>query len=315
MSNELEQNPTPDEGRNNEAQPLPVTPEISPGTELARRREELNLTVEQVAAHLNLAPRQIEAIEADNFDALPGMAIARGFVRSYAKVVGIDADPLLAAMAPAVPPVRETAALKPALNKPLSGKNLSFDERSSRKSKTLWVVLGLVLIVIVAILAIRQSGSLSWPGADEEAAPAAGTGQPETNATPDGRAVEVLPAPDVPAEPAPAAPADASDASSSSAPAVTPAPVQAVAESGNSGADSNALLIKAREESWVEWKRPDGTVLVSRLIEGGSEASFPLRGEMILTVGNAAGVDVMLRGQALDLENNARGNVARLNVK
>src|SRR5690606_10450402 len=102
---------------------------------------------------------------------------------------------------------------------------------------------------------------------------------PGQNTTPDGRPVEVLPAPDLPAEPDPAAPSDESETQSSGAPSVVLASMKtAAAEPSTSAANSNALLIKAREESWVEWKRPDGTVLVSRLFDGGSEISFPLRG-------------------------------------
>src|SRR5688572_9646060 len=54
-------------------------PPLAPGVQLAARRQQLNMTVEQVANQLNLAPRQIQALEADNYRALPGMASVRGF--------------------------------------------------------------------------------------------------------------------------------------------------------------------------------------------------------------------------------------------
>src|SRR3569832_843273 len=66
-----------------------------PGSQLAARREELGMTIEQAANQLNLAPRQVYAIESDNFAALPGKASIRGFIRAYAKLLKIDAAPLL----------------------------------------------------------------------------------------------------------------------------------------------------------------------------------------------------------------------------
>jgi len=68
----------------------------TPGAQLAAQREALGLTVEQIADQLKLATRQVRALEAGDYDALPNMAVVRGFVRAYAKVVKLDAMPLVA---------------------------------------------------------------------------------------------------------------------------------------------------------------------------------------------------------------------------
>ncbi|MFC0169674.1 helix-turn-helix domain-containing protein [Pseudoduganella danionis] len=68
----------------------------TPGAQLAAQREALGLTVEQIADQLKLATRQVRALEAGDYEALPNMAVVRGFVRAYAKVVKIDATPLVA---------------------------------------------------------------------------------------------------------------------------------------------------------------------------------------------------------------------------
>ncbi len=67
-----------------------------PGAQLAAQREAMGLTVDQIADQLKLAPRQVVALEADDYDSLPNMAVTRGFVRAYAKVVKLDAAPLVA---------------------------------------------------------------------------------------------------------------------------------------------------------------------------------------------------------------------------
>ncbi|HWW69848.1 MAG TPA: helix-turn-helix transcriptional regulator, partial [Duganella sp.] len=89
----------------------------TPGAQLAAQREAMGLSVEQIADQLKLAPRQVVALEAGDYASLPNMAVVRGFVRAYAKVVKLDATPLVAmieVVSPtspeAAPPRKERAA-------------------------------------------------------------------------------------------------------------------------------------------------------------------------------------------------------------
>ena len=68
----------------------------SAGAQLKAQREALGWPVEQVADQLKLAPRQVVALEEGDVAALPNLAVVRGFVRAYAKVVRLDAAPLVA---------------------------------------------------------------------------------------------------------------------------------------------------------------------------------------------------------------------------
>ncbi|WP_460885455.1 RodZ domain-containing protein [Pseudoduganella ginsengisoli] len=81
---------------NSEWAEQPKATKALPGAQLAAQREAMGLTVEQIADQLKLAPRQVVALEADDYDSLPNMAVTRGFVRAYAKVVKLDAAPLVA---------------------------------------------------------------------------------------------------------------------------------------------------------------------------------------------------------------------------
>src|SRR5687767_13187268 len=67
----------------------------SAGAMLAAAREELNLTVSDVARHLKLTPAQVEALEEGAYERLPGRVFVRGFLRNYAKLLGVDPLPLL----------------------------------------------------------------------------------------------------------------------------------------------------------------------------------------------------------------------------
>jgi cytoskeletal protein RodZ len=62
----------------------------SPGTKLRRKREEQELTIEQISEALHIRIKYLKAIEADNLDAIPSLPQARGFLRSYASFLGIS---------------------------------------------------------------------------------------------------------------------------------------------------------------------------------------------------------------------------------
>jgi cytoskeleton protein RodZ len=71
---------------------------ISPGALLARAREQYGLSVGEIASQMKLAPRQVEALEADAWDRLPSMLFVRGFIKGYARCVHADPAPALAAL-------------------------------------------------------------------------------------------------------------------------------------------------------------------------------------------------------------------------
>ena len=74
------------------AAPLDST---GPGAYLRDAREEANMTVEKVAAALLLHAATVKAIEADAYDRLPAPAFVRGYLRGYARVLGLPSGPVL----------------------------------------------------------------------------------------------------------------------------------------------------------------------------------------------------------------------------
>ena len=87
---------SPDDRAAAAADPVTTEPPTSFGGRLAWERQKAGLTVTDIAARLRLHPKQVRAIEEENLGGLPEPAYVRGFVRSYAKIVGIDVSPLLA---------------------------------------------------------------------------------------------------------------------------------------------------------------------------------------------------------------------------
>jgi cytoskeleton protein RodZ len=324
----------------------------------------LNMTVEQVANQLNLAPRQIQALEADNYGALPGLASVRGFIRAYAKLVKIDAEPLVQAIANEVTPT-SVEPLGPALsNTPFS------DGRSSLAGRGFplkWLIAiavagGLLIVALIGqqlgwLPSLTQSISLKidkgmtlLPGAgpQEAASETAGADKvgEKSSSSPTVVVSEVPvtvpaskpePAPVAKAEPAPVAKAEPAPAAKAEpvpvakveqvVPAKPPVPqaaavpvVAPVAEASKAPpaidpAAKDMLVLKIREDSWIDIRRRDNSAVLSRLVKAGETEAIKVTGTLAVTVGNAAGVDATLRGKAVELPTEAKSNVARLTLK
>lgn len=68
---------------------------MTPGEVLIAKRGERGLTIEQVAAATRIRIDNLRALEADDFDEFPAAVYARGYLRTYATFLGLDADALL----------------------------------------------------------------------------------------------------------------------------------------------------------------------------------------------------------------------------
>ncbi|HVG05010.1 MAG TPA: helix-turn-helix domain-containing protein, partial [Burkholderiaceae bacterium] len=78
------------------------------GARLARQRQSAGLSVSDIASTLRLHPNQVRAIEDEDLARLPALAYVRGFVRSYARLLNIDAEPLLTDLNAKLAPAQES---------------------------------------------------------------------------------------------------------------------------------------------------------------------------------------------------------------
>jgi cytoskeleton protein RodZ len=86
-------------------------------------------------------------------------------------------------------------------------------------------------------------------------------------------------------------------------------PVAAAASSGN------ALVLKAREESWIELRRANGSVLYKGTIPAGGSETIEIAEPVQLTLGNGPGVDATMRGAPLEIPVDKYSKVVRLSLK
>ncbi|MDB5909672.1 MAG: Helix-turn-helix protein [Massilia sp.] len=294
-----------------------------PGRALAAQREALGWTVEQVADQLKLAVRQVVALEAGDYAALPGPAVVRGFVRAYAKIVKLDAVPLVAMISLDSPGPGDAGGTHLRRDsKPASFSEVRFPTRGKRAGLPLVPIAAVVLVLGAAAAAWHfglvqrvlnrgetpavstPAGSVVAPNVSDLPAPAA------SGAAPAAPTVELntLQNPSVPLISVP--PPSSSTAGSPAAGVAPATPAAAPA-----GAGANTLVVSVREDSWIEVRRAKGAPLISRLVRGGTTESFEVTEPVTLVVGKPSAVSATLRGAAVALPPVAGSSVSRVNLK
>jgi cytoskeleton protein RodZ len=116
---------------------------------LAAARMEKNWAVRDIAEKLKLSPKQITALENNQFDLLPKMVIVRGFIRSYAKLLKIDAESILRLLPVDQPALPLSENLKPALSTPYIESRLSLVDRQNQNHQ---YVLGVIVLAVLIVL-------------------------------------------------------------------------------------------------------------------------------------------------------------------
>jgi len=310
---------------------LGATPvEGSAGALLRQARERRGLHIAALAASIKVAPRKLEALEADRYDELPDLTFTRALAQTVCRALKIDAEPVLGKL--------PQAGDLPRLSRLGEGINAHYRDASTRRDpgefgllrKPVFWATALVLLAALA-LALLPERWVPWrAGAPASMRPTGSVPPTTSGSSPtSGTAVATLPA-----EPAsatgsitlPAAVGNAATAVVAAAsalidsvqalpPEVLSGPVTGPIESKLvAGPSGNVLQVKAIAASWVEVQDARDTVLLSRSLQAGEslvlEGVLPLR----LTIGNAAGTQLSFRGAAVDLGPNTRDNVARLQL-
>lgn len=311
----------------------PVDNHGVPGRTLAAQREAMGWSVEQVADQLKLAVRQVVALEAGDYASLPGPAVVRGFVRAYAKVVKLEAAPLVAMIALDTPAPSDATATTLRRDKPTSFSEVRFPTNGKRaKALPVGLIIGAIVIAAAAAAAWQFGvipASLLGTSAPAAGTPAAANGQ---------ASITMLPAPvatTTQADPASAQPASELKPVISNAVPLISVPPPSSPVSTLPGATSpqgvapaaaplvapaapvtgNALVLTVREDSWIEVRPAKGKALFSRLVKGGTVETVTVDQPVTLIVGRPSAVDASLRGAPLALPAIAGGKISRVNIK
>jgi cytoskeleton protein RodZ len=261
------------------------------GEKLRRERELRGISLDQIATATKISTRMLKALEDEKFDLLPGGIFNKGFIRSYAKFLGIDEEQAVADY------VAATGPEEPINNLPQIA---DIPERPARQVDEEGTISWTTIAVLVLLVAIGYGG---WTYHNHQKA------EKENRAT----SSPAVPPSAVPVE-APVAQQKAVTPDTTPAKTKASTPLAAIASSVPSTTASPAalktdatepapkpsvdLVIRTSEESWVQ-AIADGKTIFSETLPASSEKHVTASRRITLTVGNAGGVEVTYNGATL----------------
>jgi len=300
--------------------PEPEKIVLKPGAQLAARREEMGMTQEQVADRLKMTLRKVRELEEDTFVDTHGVAITRGFIRAYSKVLHIDSDPLVAMFADAsTQAIKYVPEQRREMAEPYVHSQPSYSDGRGRKKKSRKTVAYIlfVIVLIAALVVGRNKGLLTFDF------------KKKTNTVKNGEQVvkPVASASDSNAPKEPGTALQEAQKNTTAAPAAdgaqqaTPAVPNAVPANANANTNANAaplenaLMVNFSAHTWIQVLRADSSVLFEYKGSPGDVQKIEIKEPVTLVVGDAASVQVEFRGSVITLQTNDRNAEARVDLK
>ncbi|MFZ5522726.1 MAG: RodZ domain-containing protein [Pseudomonadota bacterium] len=303
--------------------------EATLGAVLREARERLGLSVADVANQIKFAPRQIDAIESGDYQQLPEEAFLRGFIRSYAKILQLDAQKLLAAL-----PHSKTATMELVIP---ASVGVPFPNAHSlpRQNMILLAAAGVLAVIAGAFALWNFMSPIKHPQvaqvetpvslpAEEQAAPAA--------PAPDVRESSAAPAntPKVKSKPESVQPEAGSQTRTAVKPVEKPllmlglnpevkplaptkvkpeakpvAPQQTMSATSETQSGDSVKVTQLRlefgEESWTEIRDRDDKILSSKVNPAGSELVVYGRAPFTMLIGHGLSARLYHQGKQIDL--------------
>ncbi len=266
---------------------------VAAGELLLQARQGKGLTQAQVAEQLHVPMRVIAALESGQWERLGAPVFIRGQLRSYARLLQLDAAPLLASVP--VGPVDPVVRISEVGSLPLRRHAQGMGRKLLYGVAMLALVTPAVLLLRAYLQPAPAVASLDALPATEIAGVAAELALPMPVAA-DGSQQPLPPAADVAATVLPS----------------TPAAVAAAAAS--STAQGAQLLLEFAGDSWIEIGGPQGQVVEKSLIPAGQQRRYRAEDVARVLLGNSTQVQASIDGRAIDLAAMGRSNVARFTV-
>ncbi|WP_460134176.1 RodZ domain-containing protein [Pseudomonas sp. S1_E04] len=309
---------------------------VNPGDTLRQARESHGWSLAEVALKLNLTTTSLGNLEAGAFDKLPGHTFARGYIRAYAKLLGIDQAIL----------VQEFDQFTGTDSQGSNVHGLGRIEEPVRVSHTILRIVSLLLLI-----AVIGGGFLWWQDQTSqrsrdltsnamehvEVESADGTTQihpldePEDQAVVESQAAPQVPAAEPPAAqttpeaavvaPAPATPvapthtpAAPAQAPATTAPAAPATPAISPPTTPALIAGDGRVQITFVADCWTQLTDGSGKVLFSGLKRKGEALDQAGKPPLTLRLGFARGAQVAYNGQPVDVAPFTSGETARIKL-
>ena len=301
------------------------------GEHLKRERELRGISLRHISDVTKIHMKYLEALEENHFEALPAEAFTKGFLRSYARCVGIDPDEVilihkqyldsLKGVGATPPPVTSESDSPPC--EPYSPAPVQTPLSPPEKMppvgspKLLITLLSLFLVLAVAFFVFLSSRAKQ--GSEISTVPVAK--EPEVSSPaphPSGSEVNVnAPSQTEPARKAPkpepmqkgpitptakqqAGPGPGGRSIGPETKVLTPAAGGPAPVEENQAPKTLSLTINAKEDTWIQ-ATIDGSERREALIHAGSQVTWRAADKFILTIGNVRGTDLTLNGTEIQI--------------
>jgi cytoskeleton protein RodZ len=320
----------------------------NPGETLRRTREQKNWSQADVALKLNLTVQALANLESGDFAKLPGNTFARGYIRTYAKLLGLDQEPLVLAF------------------DQLTGSNASGSSVHAlgRIEEPAHVAQNLLRVVSLLFLAALALGSYLWWQDRPQSQAATGSmnalehvevegadgntqihplDEPEDQAVSVAQAASELVLTEIPPEiaaqaeavvlnspgsgaansatlgmvvpPVTGAQSDAAGIAPTTAVVAPPAePAAVVASMPTPVAGEAVVSVQFNANCWVQLTDANGKVLFSALKRAGENLQLAGKPPLELRLGYARGAQVSFNGQNIDVAPYTSGETARITL-
>ena len=270
------------------------------GERMKREREMRSITLEEIATSTKIGTRSLKALEDEDFDQLPGGIFNKGFVRAYAKYLGIDEEQAVADF---------LAALEEAQKPPTIVIEAQARAEREKKESAAAVRPWLALLGIVVIIGLGVVGWKWWQGQheDETPPPPVVTKSKPAPITPGQPSTTTTTPPPSTTNPTTATTTPATDATTNPAPSTTNPTTPDTTTPTPPDTDTTATKAKpveftvdlhTRKASWVNIT-VDGKQRFNGLMTEYQQRSYSAKSEIRVSMGNAGGVELTFNGSSL----------------
>lgn len=304
-----------------------------PGHRLRNLREEQNMDLARVSVLLHLKEDKVMALEADDYAKLPGSVFIQGYLRNYARLLGVPVEPILRAYHSANPASSQLSELKVI--------QVSHEVRSGHllvRLVTWAIVLGLILLSVVwwrgylqwpmqsstapeeessgeavPVQSAQENGEQTFPVVEVNEDGSVTLGLPKTSAETSEETAEVNSQLDGSEQNQP----NASEPVNSVA-GVTPAseqpPADKTAASPPAASSGQQVVVEFTGTSWSKIEDASGTFKIEGSNSAGSRRILQGVPPYQMVLGNASAVRILVNGNVFDMTPYSRGNVARFTL-
>jgi len=276
------------------------------GSLLAEARKKQKKTVEEIADELNLSVTQIKTIELDQNEGLPEPTYVRGYIRSYAKLLGLDAERVLASYLN--PNWQKTSSLD---DMPKGIGNADEGGGSTFLSPGK-LIFALFVILIAAFLWF--SGFLSSFIAPNTSPVRNEPVQVTSQVLPNDNHIEQTPS--TPEPVSNIVNETDQEPENEILPETLISNIQPLAEEEveSSPVVSNLLTLMFVQDCWVDIRDNNDKRLAYKSYSAGEELSVPNKGRLNVFLGNAEGVTATYNGEPFDMTSYREGVYAKFSL-